>query len=61
MTYIIISVLMIVIGLIGIFKNKLPKFRGSPGFAANMNYYLAFYAMVIMGCVYLVIRFYREN
>ena len=61
MTYIIISILMIFIGLIGIIKNKLPKFRGSPGFAADMNYYLVFYAMFIMGIVFLIIEFFGEN
>ena len=52
---------MIIIGFIGIVKNKLPKYRNGVGFADNINYYLAFYAMVIVGCVYLLIRFYREN
>ena len=52
---------MIIIGLIGIIKNKLPKFRGSPGFAADMNYYLVFYAMFIMGIVFLIIEFFGEN
>lgn len=61
MTYIIISVLMIIIGLIGIWKNKLPKFRDGAGFAADMNYYLVFYAMVIMGFVFLIIEFSGHN
>jgi len=52
---------MVIIGLIGIFKNKLPKYRDGVGFAADMNYYFAFYAMVIMGCVFLIIEFFGNN
>ena len=47
---------MIIIGLIGIFKNKLPKYRDGPGFAMEMNYYLLFYIIAIMGIVFLILE-----
>lgn len=61
MIYIVISVLMIIIGLIGIFINKLPKYRDGPGFALDMNYYLLFYGLVIMGCVFLMLEIFGDN
>ncbi len=52
---------MIIIGLIGVFKNKLPKYSNSFGFAMNLNYYIAFYAMIITGIVFLIIIFTRDS
>jgi len=49
---------MIIIGLIGIFKNKLPKYRDGIGFAAEMKFHLYFYLLFIMGCVFLLIEFF---
>ena len=59
MTYIVISVLAIIIGLIGIFKNKLPKYRDGPGFAAEMRFYLIFYVLFIAGVFSLIIKLFR--
>ncbi len=61
MIYVIISILMVIIGLVGIVKNKLPKYRDGIGFAAEMNYYLAFYGMFIMGIIFLVIEFFSDK
>lgn len=56
MKYILISVLMIIIGLIGILKNKRPKYEDGPGFAINTNFYLMFYMLFIMGIIFLIIE-----
>ncbi|WP_430612255.1 hypothetical protein [Flavobacterium sp. JP2137] len=56
MEYIIISLVMIIIGIIGILKNKWPKYRDGPGFAIDTNYYFAFYVLVIMGIVFLILE-----
>lgn len=61
MIYILISILMIIIGLIGIYKNKLPKHSSSFGFTMNLNYYVAFYAMVITGVIFLIIIFTSDS
>jgi hypothetical protein len=37
-----------IIGLIGILKNKRPKYRHGPGVAIEANYYYAFYVLFIM-------------
>ena len=58
--YIIISILAIIIGLIGILKNKLPKYEDGPGFAINTNYYLMFYGLFFAGILSLVIRIFRD-
>ena len=47
---------MIIIGLIGILKNKRPKYEDGPGFALEANYYMAFYLLFIMGIVFLIIK-----
>ncbi len=52
MTYIIISILMIIIGLIGIWKNKMPKFDVSPGYAALIKFYFSFYVIIILGVIF---------
>jgi len=52
---------MIVIGLLGIWKYKLPKFRPSPGYASKMRLYFTFYVLVILGCIFLLIEFFGEN
>lgn len=59
MIYIVISVLMIIIGLVGILKTKLPKYRDSPGFAAEIRLYFTFYVLLFAGTFYLVIRICR--
>lgn len=56
MKFIIISLLMIVVGVIGIFKNKLPKYRHGVGFSLSLNYYLMFYALFIMGVIFLILE-----
>jgi len=61
MIYIVISLLAIIIGLIGILKNKRPKYEAGPGFAIETNYYLGSYLLVIAGIFYLIIRFTRDN
>ena len=59
--YILISILMIVMGIVGIIKNKLPKYRGSAGFSIEIIYYLAFYALVILGAVFLILDIFGDN
>lgn len=54
--YILISILMVLVGVIGIVKNKIPKYRGSAGFSIEIIYYLAFYLLVIMGIIFLGIE-----
>lgn len=56
MIYIVFSVLAIIIGLIGIFRNKLPKYRDGPGFAAEVKFYLMFYGLLIIGVFSLIIK-----
>jgi len=47
---------MIIIGIIGIIFNKLPKYRDGLGFALAMNYYLLFYGLVIIGVIFLILE-----
>ncbi len=56
MKYLIISILMIIIGLIGILKNKRPKYEDGPGFAINTNFYLIFYGLFILGIIFFIIE-----
>ena len=55
MTYIVISVLMIIVGFIGILKSKVPKVRESSGFAAEMVFYFSFYLLVIYGIIFFIL------
>lgn len=59
--YILISILMVVVGTIGIIKNKLPKYRSSAGFSIEIMYYIAFYVLVIMGVVVLILEIFGDN
>ena len=52
---------MIIVGLIGILKNKFPKYRESVGFSIEIMYYLAFYALAIMGVVFLILEIFGDN
>ncbi len=54
--YIVISILMIIIGLIGILKNKKPKYEDGFSLAINTNYYLMFYLFFILGVIFLIIK-----
>lgn len=47
---------MIIVGLIGIIKNKWPKYENGLGFAINANFYFLFYFLFIVGIGMLVIR-----
>lgn len=58
--YIIISILAIIIGLIGILKNKWPKYEDGPGFAINTNFYFMFYGLFFAGILSLVIKLFRD-
>jgi len=51
----------IVVGLIGIFKNKLPKYRDGAGFAADVKFYILFYGLVAAGILSLVIMFSKSK
>lgn len=55
MTYIIISLLMIIVGFIGILKSKMPKVREGSGFAAEMVFYFSFYLLVIFGIIFSIL------
>lgn len=52
---------MIVVGTIGIIKNKLPKYKGSAGFSIEIMYYIAFYVLIIMGVVFLILEIFGDN
>lgn len=52
---------MIITGLIGIWKYKIPKFNGNPGFAAEIRLYFTFYALVILGIIFFIIEFYSDK
>ncbi|MDR0228593.1 MAG: hypothetical protein LBI72_05960 [Flavobacteriaceae bacterium] len=56
MEYIVISLIMIIIGLIGILKNKWPKYEDGPGLAMNTNFYFMFYGLFILGIISLIIE-----
>ena len=56
MNYITFSLLMIVVGVIGILKNKFPKYRDGVGFSISLNYYLMFYGLVILGVLFLILE-----
>lgn len=56
MKYILIDILIIIIGLIGILKNKRPKYEDGPGFAININFYLMFYGLFIAGVIFLILE-----
>jgi hypothetical protein len=47
---------MIIIGLIGILKNKWPKYEDGPGLAMNTNFYFMFYGLFILGIISLIIE-----
>jgi hypothetical protein len=50
---------MIIIGLIGILKNKRPKYEDGPGLAINTNFYLMFYFLFILGIIWLILELKR--
>lgn len=56
MKNIIISIIFIVVGGIGILKNKVPKWSAGPGFAAEVKFYVFFYLLVIMGVVLFILE-----
>ena len=56
MTNIIISTLAIIIGLVGVFINKLPKYRDGAGFSADIKFYFLFYELVAAGIFTLFIE-----
>ncbi len=56
MIYIVINIVMILVGVIGIIKMKVPKFDGSPGFAAMFRLYVSFYVLLIMGIIFLILE-----
>lgn len=61
MEKIVVGILFLVIGLIGILKNKLPKYEDGPGFAIETNYYLGSYLLAIIGGAILVIEIFGNN
>ena len=56
MEYIIINVLMIIVGIIGIVKNKMPKYKASLGYVTELKYYFLFYFLVIVGVMFFAIK-----
>lgn len=56
MTNIVISILAIIIGLVGIIKNKLPKYRDGAGFSADIKFYFLFYGLAAAGIFSLIIE-----
>lgn len=61
MINIIISITLIIIGLIGIWKTKFPKFRVGPGYAAEIKFYILFYGLVFAGILSLIIILSKES
>jgi hypothetical protein len=45
---------MIIIGLIGILKNKWAKYKDGIAFGLEANFHLSFYFLFIMGVVFLI-------
>ena len=56
MIYIVISIVMILVGVIGIIKNKKPKYEDGLGFSIEVKYYVSFYALLIMGIIFLILE-----
>lgn len=61
MEKIVVGILFLVIGLIGILKNKSPKYEDGPGFSIETNYYLGSYLLAIIGGAILVIEIFGNN
>ncbi|SEH90704.1 hypothetical protein SAMN02927937_02056 [Paenimyroides aquimaris] len=61
MEKILVGILFLVIGLIGILKNKLPKYEDGSGFAIETNYYFGSYLLAIIGAAILVIEIFGDN
>lgn len=47
---------MITIGLRGILKTKLPKFKDGARFPIETNYYFSNYVLFIAGIIFLIIK-----
>ncbi len=56
MGYIIIYLIMIIIGLRGILKTKVPKFKDGARFPIETNYYFSNYLLLIIGVIFLIIK-----
>ncbi|MCP1995121.1 hypothetical protein L1275_000882 [Flavobacterium sp. HSC-61S13] len=56
MGYIIIYLIMIIIGLRGILKTKIPKFKGGARFPIETNYYLSNFLLFFVGIIFLIIK-----
>lgn len=54
MTKMVIGIVFVLIGLIGIFKNKSPKFSGGLGYSAAMKFYLFFWWLFILGSALVI-------
>ena len=49
MINLIIGLILLLIGLVGIIKNKFPKYQNGLGYTAAMRYYLSFWGLLILG------------
>ena len=56
MVYIIIYLIMIIIGLRGILKTKVPKLKDEALFFIETNYYFSNYLLFIVGIIFLIIK-----
>ncbi len=56
MEKILIGIVFLIIGLVGILKNKLPKYEDGPGFAIDTNYFFGSLLLAIIGVVILVVE-----
>lgn len=56
MEYIIFYALMIIVGVIGIVKNKMPKYEEDSGYFIELKYYFLFYFLVIVGVMFFAIK-----
>lgn len=56
MEKILVGIVFLIIGLVGILKNKLPKYEDGPGFAIDTNYFFGSLLLAIIGVVILVVE-----
>ncbi|RRJ93301.1 hypothetical protein EG240_00610 [Paenimyroides tangerinum] len=61
MERILVGTIFLVIGLIGIIIQRIPKFRDGPGFAAEMKFYIYFYVLAFVGIFILSMTFFEDK
>ena len=54
MIYILISLIMITVGIVGILKRTWPKYKDGDAFGLEANFQLSFYVLFIMGVIIFI-------